>query len=82
MNTQKIRIVIGKNILELRNNYGISRASLARLIKMPISRLRRIEMGDTSAKMYDFHMKRIANIFGVTIENLVKCEENKQEKEQ
>ena len=70
MNPEEIRKRIGKNILYLRTHYGISRTSLAKLIHISVRRLRRIEDGDPSAKLYDFHLKRIARVFDVTIESL------------
>ena len=71
MNVEEYRMRLGKNILSLRKHYGISRKSLAMLIKMPVTRLRRIEMGDPLAKMYDFHVKRVARVFGISTDELL-----------
>lgn len=65
---------IGRNILYLRSYYGMSRKTLAKLIKIPVGRLRRVESGDTFARMYDFHLRRIARVFDITIDALL--EEN------
>ena len=70
MTTQEIRARIGTNILYLQGQYGLSRRSLAKLIKIPESRLRRIEAGDPSAKLYDFHLKRLARIFDISVDLL------------
>ena len=70
MNKEEIRRRIGCNIVTLRQYYGISRRSLAMLIKMPENRLCRIEAGDSQAKLYDFHVKRIARVFGITVDEL------------
>lgn len=70
MTPKEIRETIGQNILQLRKNYGISRKALARLIHIPENRLRRIETGDLNAKLYDFHLKRIARIFDISVDLL------------
>ena len=70
MNAEETRRRVGANILTLRKCYGLSRKSLALLIKMPVNRLRRIETGDLSAKLYDFHLSRIARVFGIPVDEL------------
>ena len=70
MNPETLRKTIGQNIIHLRTDYGLSRASLAKLIGIPVHRLRRVEDGDPRATLYDFHLKRIARVFDVPIESL------------
>ena len=70
MNPEEIRKCVGQNILHLRKEYGLSRKALAKLIYIPEGRLRRVENGDPGAKLYDFHLKRIADVFDVSIELL------------
>ena len=70
MNTENIRKAMGQNILHLRREYGLSRRALAKLTRIPEGRLRRVENGDLSAKLYDFHLKRLGAVFGVTIDAL------------
>ena len=70
MNKEELRRTIGRNIVALRKEYGISRASLAKLIRIPVGRLRRVEQGDINAALYDFHVKRIARVFDVSADSL------------
>ena len=70
MTPEEIRKIIGQNIRNLRREYGLSRKSLAKLINVPVERLRRVEEGDANAKLFDFHLKRLARVFGVTVDCL------------
>ena len=70
MNVEEIHRQIGENIRLLRTYYGMSRKTPAMLIKMPVNRLRRVEAGDPTAKIYDFHLHRVARVFDVTIDAL------------
>ena len=72
MEKNHARCVLGNNILRLRKHYTLSRSSLARLIRIPVGRLRRIEQGDPKAKLYDFHLYRLAKVFDVPMESLLK----------
>ena len=66
MTPEEIRKIIGQNIVSLRREYGISRKALAKLINVPVNRLKRVEEGDVHAKLYDFHIKRLSRVFGIT----------------
>ena len=79
MDTENMRITMGHNIIALREQYAISRKSLAMLIKIPVNRLRRIECGDPGAKLYDFHLRRIARVFDVTIDDLFETGESSKD---
>ena len=68
---QEIRKTIANNILQLRKEYGISRKALAKLVHIPEGRLRRLEKGDTDAKLYDFHIKRLGEVFGIPVDMLL-----------
>lgn len=70
MNPEEFRKQIGQYILHLRREYGISRKALAKLIRIPVDRLRRVEEGDVKAKLYDFHLKRLGAVFGVAVDEL------------
>jgi len=70
MNPEEIRKTVGQKILYLRKEYGISRKALARLICMPERRLGRVENGDANAKLYDFHLKRLGEVFDVRVDVL------------
>ena len=70
MSPEEIRRMIGRNIMNLRSEYGISRKSLAKLIKIPVNQLRRVESGDVNAKLFDVHLKRIGMVFGITVDQL------------
>jgi len=68
---QQDREILSKNIRYLRSYYGVSRKALAKLIKMPAGRLRRVEEGDNCVEVYDFHLKRIAWVLGVCMDELL-----------
>lgn len=70
MNSENMRILLGENIRALRVHYAISRKSLAKLVKVPVHRLRCVENGDLKAKLYDFHLRRLARILDVTVDAL------------
>ena len=74
MNVSQIYMQIGRNILFLRKHYGMSRKTLAKLMGIPYACLRRVESGDPVARMYDFHLKRLADIFDVSADALVYAE--------
>lgn len=69
---------IPSNIRALRANYGISRKALAKLIRIPVGRLRRVENSDLTARLYDYHLLRIARVFDISIETLVYGELDKK----
>ena len=71
MNEEELCRRIGDNIVFLRKHYGLSRKSLAKLINIPVGRLRRVEEGDCDIRLYDFHLKRLARVFDVTVDSLV-----------
>ena len=70
MTPEEIRRTIGQNIVRLRREYGLSRKSLAKLAGIPLSRLRRVEQEDAHARLYDFHLKRLSEVFHISVENL------------
>jgi len=70
MNTEEIKKILGENIYHLRKEYGISRKALARLIQISEQRLRRVENGDVKARFYDFHLKRLGQVFDVHVDEL------------
>ena len=70
MTPEEIRSIIAQNIVRLRNEYGLSRKSLAKLAGIPVSRLRRVEQGDVRVRLYDFHLKRLSEVFNIRVENL------------
>jgi len=70
MHIEKIKIRLGDNIQCLRKEYGISRKALAKLIQIPEQMLRRVENGDVKAKLYDFHLKRLGEVFNVRVDAL------------
>lgn len=75
MDTQEIRSIIGQNIILLRRHYGMSRTTLARLIGIPVNRLRRVEAAEPGAKLYDFHVARIARVFNIRVEELFRAQQ-------
>ncbi len=70
MNIEEIKKRMGENILRLRKEYGISRKALAKLVHIPEGRLRRVEKGEPDAKLYDFHLKRLGEVFGIRVDTL------------
>ena len=70
MTSEEMRRIIGHNIQSLRREYGLSRKSLAKLINIPVNRLRRVEEGDAKAKLYDFHLCRLARVFDIAVDCL------------
>ena len=71
MDVSQIYAQMGRNILFLRKHYGVSRKTLAKLLGIPYARLRRVESGEPVVRMYDFHLKRLADIFNVSADALV-----------
>ena len=65
---------IAGNIRALRATYGISRKALAKLVCIPVGRLRRIENSDLTARLYDYHLLRISRVFDISVETLVNGE--------
>lgn len=61
---------LASNIIILRTYYGVSRTALAKLMHIPICRLRRIEKFDLKAKLYDYHLLRLVKIFDVSADAL------------
>lgn len=70
MNPKDIKKRLGQNILRLRKDYGLSRKALARLSHISTDRLRQVEHGDSSAKLYDYHLKRLGEIFYICVDEL------------
>jgi len=70
MNLEEIRKQIGQNILHLRKECGISRKARAKLVHIPEGRLRRVENGDVGVKLYDFHLKRLGEVFDICVDDL------------
>ena len=70
MTKKEMRKIIGENIRNLRMEYGLSRKSLAKLIGIPVNRLRRVEEGDPDAKLFDFHLRRLARVFDIPVDDI------------
>lgn len=69
--------LFGRNLLEMRKNYGISRTSLAKLTGISVNRLRLIEEGILRDIDAEFIL-RVGKIFDVDVEVFCKTELEKE----
>ena len=71
MDMEEIYARMGRNLIYLRAQYSMSRKTLAKLIDIPLTRLRRVEAGGSRARVYDFHLCRMANVFDLSTDSLL-----------
>ena len=74
MEIDKIFAQLGRNILFLRSYYGMSQKTLAKLLGISPHRLRAVEAGSPQARLYDFHLRRLSEIFHISADALVGTE--------